>query len=91
MRAQSYPHTLSLSPYLNQKNICMLSVIFGSESNFAKFGKSNYDLAIEKGRHAKLERHVRTFTMCDLGSIEDEYRFILISPKYDRLREKYLP
>ena len=29
--------------------------------------------------------------MCNLGCVEDEYHFILICPKYDCLREKYLP
>ena len=90
MRVQSYPHTLSSSPCLNQKNICMLSS-FWARKQLAKFRTFNHDLAIEKGRHAKLERHMRTCTMCDLGCVEDEYHFILICPKYDCLREKYLP
>ena len=38
MRAQSYPHTLSSSPCLNQKNICMLSIGFGPENNLQNSG-----------------------------------------------------
>ena len=64
---------------------------FWARKQFEKFRTSNHDLAIEKGRHTKLERHMRTCTMCDLGCVEDEYQFTLICPKYDRLREKHLP
>ena len=38
---------------------------FWARKQLAKFSTSNHDLAIEKGRHAKLERHMRTCTMCD--------------------------
>ena len=64
---------------------------FWARKQLAKFKTSNHDLAIEKGRHAKSERHVRTSTMCDLGCVEDEYHFILICSKSDCLRETYLP
>ena len=64
---------------------------FWARKHLAKFRTSNHDLAIEKGRHAKLERHMRMCNMCNLGCVEDEYHFILICPKYENLREKYLP
>ena len=64
---------------------------FWARKHLAKFRTSNHDLAIEKGRHAKLERHMRMCNMCNLGCVEDEYHFILICPKYEYLREKYLP
>ena len=84
MRAQSYVHTLSLSPYLNKKKYLHVINSFRARKQLAKFKTSNHDLAIEKGRQVKFERHVRTCTMCDLGCLEDEYHFILICPKYDR-------
>ena len=64
---------------------------FWTRKQLAKFRTSNHDLPIEKGRHAKLERQMRTCMKCDLGCTEDEYHFILICPKYGCLREKYLP
>ena len=64
---------------------------FWARKHLAKFRTSNHDLAIEKGRHAKIERHMRMCNMCNLGCVEDEYHFILICPKYEYLREKYLP
>ena len=64
---------------------------FWARKHPAKFRTSNHDLATEKGRHAKLERHRRMCNMCNLGCVEDEYNFILICPKYEYLREKYLP
>ena len=64
---------------------------FWARKHLAKFRTSNHDLAIEKGRHAKIERHMRMCNMCNLGCVEDEYHYILICPKYEYLREKYLP
>ena len=72
MRAQSYPHTLSSSPYLKPEKYLHVINSFWARKH----------LAIEKGRHAKLERHRRICNMCNLGCVEDEYHFILICPKF---------
>ena len=38
-----------------------------------------------------MQSYMRTCTIGDLCFVEDEYHVILICPKYDHLREKYLP
>ena len=43
---------------------------FWARKHLAKFRTCNHDLAIEKGRHAKLERHMRMCNMCNLGCVE---------------------
>ena len=69
---------------LAMKSSILIVNSFGARKQLTKFRTSNHDLAIEKGGHAKLERHMRTYTMCDLGCVEDDCHFILICPKYDR-------
>ena len=52
---------------------------------------SDHSLMIEKGRQHGMLREDRICKQCDIGCVEDEFRLLLVCPKYKDLREKYLP
>ena len=54
-----------------------------------KLRLSSHTLNIESGRHFKIDKKDRVCTNCNLHSIENEYHFILVCPKYRELRLKY--
>ena len=75
--------TFEISPYLlKMKNRKYRNAI-------AKIRLSSHQLAIEKGRHANIERNERKCFQCT-DEIEDEFHFILSCPVYEDLRKTYI-
>ncbi|XP_071104703.1 uncharacterized protein [Haliotis cracherodii] len=58
--------------------------------SLAQFRCSSHRLRIEVGRHRNIDRELRICEQCDLNVIEDEFHFLLVCPKYDHLRRKYI-
>lgn len=50
---------------------------------------SSHNLSIESGRHRNILRNNRICEFCR-SEIEDEYHFVLICPRYQQLRVKYI-
>ena len=76
--------TFEISPYLlKMKNRKYRNAI-------AKVRLSSHQLAIEKGRHANIERNERKCFQCT-DEIEDEFHFILSCPVYEDLRKNIYP
>ena len=50
---------------------------------------SSHDLAIETGRYTNIDRQYRICQHCNMGTIEDEYHFVLICPKFRDLRTRF--
>ena len=46
---------------------------------------------IEEGGQKGIPRELRICKSCDLGCVEDEYHFVIISPAYKNLRKKFIP
>ena len=59
--------------------------------SLSRFRLSSHKLEIEMGRYTGTERENRLCTQCNMHSVEDEYHFLLVCPKYIELRRKYLP
>ena len=60
----------------------------------ANFRCSNHNLAIETGRHNKIERLLRYCKYClkrNVHVVEDELHFLLNCPLYDDIRKCYFP
>ena len=57
----------------------------------SKFRISNHNLMIDEGRQKGIPRELRICKSCDLGCVEDEYHFVIISPAYVNLRKKFIP
>ena len=57
--------------------------------SYSKFRLSSHKLAIEQGRHLRIDKHQRLCTNCNMGMIENEYHFLLICPKFTVLRKQY--
>ena len=79
---------MNLNRYLTLKKVVRDYFI---RKQLAKFRTANHDLMIEKGRHHGIEVANRTCEQCDMQRVEDEYHFLLKCPKYDDLRQEYLP
>ena len=76
--------TFEISPYLlKMKNRKYRNAI-------AKICLSSHQLAIDKGRHANIERNERKCFQCT-DEIEDEFHFILSCPVYEDLRKNIYP
>ena len=60
----------------------------------ARFRCSTHSLAIETGRHMKIDRKDRLCTYCclhDMYAVEDEFHFLIKCPLYSDLRDQYIP
>ena len=60
----------------------------------ARFRCSTHSLAIETGRHMKIDRKDRLCTYCclhDMYAVEDEFHFLIKYPLYSDLRNQYIP
>jgi exonuclease III len=55
-----------------------------------RFRISAHDLAIERGRYQKIERHNRLCKCCNMNVIENEYHFLLVCPAYAEIRKSCL-
>ena len=53
-----------------------------------KLRLSSHDLAIERGRHVHVPRNERYCRNCTKQTIENEYHFLLVCPKFASLRRK---
>jgi len=51
-----------------------------------KLRLSSHDLAIERGRHVHVPRNERYCRNCTKQTIENEYHFLLVCPKFASLR-----
>ena len=51
--------------------------------------RTSHNLAIETGRYENISRDQRTCKSSYMNAIEEEYHFLLICPKYRKLRIKY--
>jgi len=56
----------------------------------SKFRLSSHQLQIEKGRYKNTLRSKRIYLYCNLHEVEDEFHFVFICPKYDRIRTNYI-
>jgi hypothetical protein len=79
-----YKHEFNLETYLK----CIKNNKY--RISLSKFRLSSHDLAIETGRYENKEREERICAHCRTQSIEDEYHFLLICPKYYELRRALL-
>lgn len=52
---------------------------------------SDHKLSIEEGRFRNIERTQRLCTKCNMGSIENEYHFVLVCPFYRDITKESLP
>ena len=57
----------------------------------SKLRLSSHLLAIETGRWKNQERNERTCELCNSKDIEDEYHFVLICNKLQKIRKKFIP
>ena len=87
----------SLSTYITFKNdfqfedyLDFLPVKYRNSK--AKLWLSSHKLRIEVERYVRniLERSLRYCELCNIGDIEDEFHFILICPRLEQTRQKYL-
>ena len=58
----------------------------------SKIRMCSHPLRIHTGRYGvnRVERNERYFTYCDMHDLEDEWHFILICPRYNGIRQKYI-
>ena len=59
--------------------------------NLTRLRLSAHKLAIKAGRYSGVERENRICEHCNYNTVESEYHYLLICPKYYELRLKYLP
>ena len=55
-----------------------------------QFRTSSHNLMIETGRHQNIDINQRICQNCNTGMVENEYHFLLICPKYNHIRTKYI-
>lgn len=58
----------------------------------SKIRMCSHPLRIHTGRYGvnRVERNERYCTYCDMHDLEDEYHFVLICPRYNDIRQKYI-
>jgi hypothetical protein len=54
-----------------------------------RFKLSSHSLEIETGRYDNIPREERICKHCNMNTVETEYHFLLVCPKYSNLRKKY--
>ncbi len=66
-------------------NICAVGL--------ANLRLSAHQLRIETGRYGRNRVPIdeRYCTICDARDIEDEYHFVIVCPRYNELRTRYIP
>lgn len=79
----SYKHDFKLEKYL--------SVVMENKFKIAlsRFRTSSHNLMVETGRYNNTPRNQRLCLSCNMQTIENEYHFLLVCPKYRELRNKY--
>ena len=85
-RLQSYSifkHNFTLEKYLK------ISMENKYKYALSRFRASSHDLLIETGRYENIPRDQRLCKSCDMKTIESEYHFLLVCPKFRDLRKKY--
>ena len=55
----------------------------------SRFRLYSNNLNIETGRYSGQEKDTRKCVMCNMKSVEDDYHFLLVCPKYQELRRKF--
>lgn len=55
-----------------------------------QFRLSSHKLNVEVGRYTRTPRELRLCKSCTMQTIESEYHFLLVCPKYRELHQKYL-
>ena len=86
-RLESYcrfKHNFNVEPYLD--------IISDNKYKIAlsRFRLSSHKLEIERGRYHNIPRIESKCKLCSLNTIENEYHFLLVCPKYYELRRKFL-
>ena len=56
----------------------------------SKYKLSSHRQAVEQGRYSRIDSARRTCQFCSPNTIEDEYHFVLLYPKYARFRNIYI-
>ena len=56
--------------------------------SLSRFRTSSHDLKIESGRYNSVPRQQRLCRSCAMNKVEDEYHFLLVCPRYRKLRMK---
>ena len=79
-----YKHEFELETYLKHISNKIHKI------SFTRFRLSSHDLAIETGRYNSIELEDRKCNQCNMNTIESEFHFLLICPKYTDLRKKML-
>ena len=85
-RLQSYnifKHNFTLEKYLK------ISMENKYKYALSRFRTSSHDLLNETGRYENIPRDQRLCKSCDMKTIESEYHFLLVCPKFRDLRKKY--
>ena len=85
-RLQSYSifkHNFTLEKYLK------ISMENKYKYALSRFRTSSHDLLIETGRYENIPRDQRLCKSCDMKTIESEYHFLLVCPKFRDLKKKY--
>ncbi len=60
-------------------------------TQLCRFRTTNHKLPIEIGRYRNIPRAERHCTLCDQGTLGDEFHFILACPALNALRERFIP
>ena len=79
-----YKCTFEFENYLNSIQIKKFRIAL------TKFRLSSHKLEIERGRYHNIPKENRKCKFCLMNTIENEYHFLLICPKYSELRKQYL-
>jgi hypothetical protein len=78
-----YKHDFEYENYLDKINDNKLRI------TLTQFRLSSHSLAIETGRYDNIPREERKCKLCNMNTVETEYHFLLVCPKYSSLRKKY--
>ena len=79
-----FKHDFVLEKYLN------LIIENKYKVALSRFRTSSHDLFVETGRYDNVPRDQRVCKSCNMNRIEDEFRFVLVCPKYRELRKNTL-
>ena len=79
-----------IKPTFDRARYLQIMDNFKLRNAISRIRLSSHKLAIETGRHHKIEREQRICDICKSTDIEDEYHFIIICPIYSDLREQHI-